>query len=640
MEYVLLQNYIYAYNNNDTIATVLNGLEQSFHDLIRSEILLDSDYMPLQEDIGRLKNEIDHLFVTVERFVMLNASIKNSLIFLASYDNRFSHTKDPELFFQAGKTVESLLYARRMSDISFIKKNYKLPIKPTLTPQEKRFIKTFNRHISFVVETFPQLLQLQKEISANKIVAYTRKIKQKFAAISIADIDILNTFSAILFLIFTATYLYLIFILSRYAKEHDKLLETTKSLKHLIYHDVLTELKNRIAFDKEKLTLLKPMVMIINIDRFKDINDAYGTQVGDVILKEVADFLQENLRQSRGVVDIYRIGGDEFCVLFENVQASYVENIAYALLEKIRTKEFHINTNEINISFSIAINCIKPLLENADLALKLLKQDRNKKVIVYDENLNLQEAVHNNIQTINLIKKALKYDMIVPYYQPIVNLKTKKIEKYESLVRILDGQKVISPYHFLDISKKTSLYQDITRVVIEKTLQTALRYPQYRFSINLAMSDILNEALVEELFDLFENNISVAGRVDIELLETENLNDISSVKNFIDRLHSFGSLVLIDDFGSGYSNFAYFAELEIDIVKIDGSIINEIVTNRRKLHMLESIVKFCKGMNLKTVAEFVDNAEIVAILQERNIDFVQGYFYAPPSPQPLQQESF
>ncbi len=639
LEYILLQNYIYAYNNNDDVAHMLESLERSFNDLIQSQILLEENYMPLQEDIGKLKNEIDRLFVSVQRFVMLNASIKNSLIFLAAYDNKFSHFKDPQLFFKAGKIVESLLYARRMNDITFIQKDFRLPLKPDYSAEEKRFISTFNKHVEFILNTFPQLLKLQKEIDNNKILELVRKIKKDFTQISLHDTTLLNTFSVILFLIFTATYLYLIFILSRYAKEHDKLLETTNSLKHLIYHDVLTELKNRIAFDKEKLLLLKPMVMIINIDRFKDINDAYGTQVGDIMLKEVADFLQESLHDVKGLIDIYRIGGDEFCALFENTDTLYIQRLAENLIERIRTKEFLISNYEINISFSIAINCVKPLLENADLALKLIKKDRNKKVIVYDERLNLQEAVHNNIKTINLVKKALKHDGVVPYFQPIINLRTGKIEKYEALVRIIDADDVISPYRFLDISKKTSLYQDITRAVIEKTIQTALQYPQYRFSINLSMSDILNEPLIEELFELFEHHISVANRIDIELLETENLTDLSSVKDFIDRLHSFGSLVLIDDFGSGYSNFSYFSELEIDIVKIDGSIINEIATNKRKLHMLESIAMFCKGMNLKIVAEFVDNAEIVSLLQGLEIDYAQGYYYAPPLPKPLQEES-
>jgi EAL domain-containing protein (putative c-di-GMP-specific phosphodiesterase class I) len=173
-------------------------------------------------------------------------------------------------------------------------------------------------------------------------------------------------------------------------------------------------------------------------------------------------------------------------------------------------------------------------------------------------------------------------------------------------------------------------------VVIEKTIKTAKMYPQYRFSINLSMNDIQNEPLVDTLFELFEKDISVASRIDIELLETEFLEDLEKVKIFIDRLHSFGSCVLLDDFGSGYSNFSYFSELEIDIVKIDGSIINEIATNTRKYHMLQSISQFCKGMHLRMVAEFVDTKEIVTLLEELGIDYAQGFYFAKPAPKPLE----
>jgi EAL domain-containing protein (putative c-di-GMP-specific phosphodiesterase class I) len=234
-----------------------------------------------------------------------------------------------------------------------------------------------------------------------------------------------------------------------------------------------------------------------------------------------------------------------------------------------------------------------------------------------------------------MIKEAIKNDNVITYFQPIINLQNNEIEKYETLVRIIDNERVVSPFEFLEISKKTSLYFDITKIVIQKTISTALKYPQYRFSINLSMSDILNDSLINELFNLFEKNIRVAHRIDIELLETENLNDIHKVKLFIERVHSYGSLVLIDDFGSGYSNFAYFSELDIDIVKIDGSIINKITHDDRKYHMLESIVRFCEGMDLKMVAEFVDNEEIVKILKDLGVNYAQGFYFYKPLKEPL-----
>jgi EAL domain-containing protein (putative c-di-GMP-specific phosphodiesterase class I) len=278
-------------------------------------------------------------------------------------------------------------------------------------------------------------------------------------------------------------------------------------------------------------------------------------------------------------------------------------------------------------------------LENTDLALKLLKQDTTKRILEYRKELNLQSNVKENMKIVSQIKSAIEDDRIVPFFQPIINLKTSKIEKYEALVRLkLDEETYLSPFVFLDISKKSSYYHTITKIMIEKTIQTAKEFPQYRFSINISMSDILNTKLIETLFKIFSQNPQEASRIDIELLESENLQDIESVQKFIKRLHSFGSKILIDDFGTGYSNFSYFSDLDIDIIKIDGSIIKEIEKDKRKLHMLKSIHKFSNGMDMKNVAEFVESKEIAMTLDEIGIDYAQGYYFSEPLKRPLDDD--
>jgi len=174
--------------------------------------------------------------------------------------------------------------------------------------------------------------------------------------------------------------------------------------------------------------------------------------------------------------------------------------------------------------------------------------------------------------------------------------------------------------------------------MIEKTMKMAKEFPQYRFSLNISMSDIQNTKLTHSMFKIFSKNPQEASRVDIELLESENLQDIKSVQKFIKRLHSFGSKILIDDFGTGYSNFSYFSDLDIDIVKIDGSIVKEIETNKRKLHMLKSIHKFSNGMNMKNVAEFVETKEVAVLLKNMGIDYAQGYYFSQPLIRPLDDD--
>ena len=634
LSFAVLQNYIYAYNNNDLISKKLLDIETDFKHLAQTNILKQPHYARLRRKIEKLKTDIDETFRNVQRYLMYNATIKNSLLFLSSLQQKLAKKVGPEALQQSTQILQSLFLAKRTSDISYLR-NYKLKNDPSLPPELQRDIALFNTHVDYIMTNLPLLMHLTKEIESNGIINDTKSLKRTFSQLSLKDISILNQFTIILLLVFITVFIYLMVILFRYKKEHDTLIKTTKSLRYSLTHDILTGLKNRIAFEKEKQNVSHPLIILVNLDRFKDINDVFGTEVGDQLLTEIAKLIRKIVEKQKGFVDAYRIGGDEFCLLFQNIDTQNALTIAQQIENTIAHTTFNIKGNELHVSVTLAINCDSPLLENADLALKAIKRQRTQKVVVYDDSLGLHQQAKKNIETVQMVKQALAEDRVVPYFQPIVNLKTGKVEKFEALVRIIEGDKVISPYFFLDVTRRTHLYFDITRTMLEKTFDIVTQHPQYRFSINLSIADIDNEEFVESLFSLFQKHILFASHIDIELLETEELYNKEKVKHFIDRLHSFGSLVLIDDFGSGYSNFAYFADFEIDIIKIDGSIIQEITTNRRKRHMLESIVMFAKNMNLKIVAEFVDNEDVATLLKQLDIEYAQGYLFSPPQPKPV-----
>ncbi len=634
LSFAILQNYIYAYNNNDLIAKELNQIEKDFNHLISTDILTKSKYTLLQGKVGHLKNEIDETFRNVQRYLMYNAAIKNSMLFLAGHQNRFAKRLPPELLQQSGKILQALFFAKRINDINFLQ-NYTLQNSPNYPKDLQRYISLFNLHTTYIIKNLPLLMQLKKKIEENEIVKNIKSIKNSFKQLALKDTTILNQFTLFLLLVFISTFIYLVIMLYRYKKEHNTLEKTTQSLRYSLTHDILTGLKNRIAFEKEKQTIPHPLIILANIDRFKDINDVFGTEVGDTLLMELAGLIKKTAAHHEGYISTYRIGGDEFCLLFNGISTHQALHIAEEIEKIVSHTPFNIKGNELNASITLAINCNSPLLENADLALKAIKRQRIQKIIIYDETLGLHQQAKKNIETVKMVKQAIEEDRVIPYFQPIVNLKSGKVEKFESLVRIVDGKEIITPFFFLEVARRTHLYFDITHIMLEKTFQVATQYPEYRFSINLSIADINNEEFVESLFALFQKHILIANRIDIELLETEELYDIHKVKEFIDRAHSFGSLILIDDFGSGYSNFAYFADFEIDIIKIDGSIIQEITIDRRKRHMLESIVMFAKNMNLKIVAEFVDDPDIVTLLKELDIEYAQGYFFSPPMPEPV-----
>ena len=418
---------------------------------------------------------------------------------------------------------------------------------------------------------------------------------------------------------------------------YDEINIMLQRMEDSLSHDNLTGLHNRNSLTQD-ISLLKnsAIIMIVDIRAFKEINDIYGNSFGNKVLIEFTKHLHQFFANFDEPT-MYRIGGDEFAVLFRNKIVAEVMQIGKNLEETIRDENFKIDNIRTNLSVNIAINSVAPLLENADLALKAIKKEMYRHIIEYKEELSVKKEWQKNIKVVNMVKSAIAEDRIVPYFQGIVNLKTMKIEKYEALVRlILPSGEVLSPYAFLDIVSKTNYYYDITKIMIRKTIEVAKSHPTQRFSINFSMKDIINENIIHTLFELFDTDKETAKRVDIELLETELVVvDDNRINDFIAKVHSYGSKVLIDDFGTGYSNFSYLSELDVDILKIDASITKEITTNPRKLHILRTIHNFTSGMNMLNVAEFVETKEIALLLQKTGVEYAQGYLFSKPLPQPL-----
>ncbi len=419
---------------------------------------------------------------------------------------------------------------------------------------------------------------------------------------------------------------------------YDEINIMLQRMEDSLSHDNLTGLRNRNALTQDISILQNSAnIMLVDISAFKEINDVYGNTFGNKVLREFTKILDQFFHKVTNTT-IYRIGGDEFAILATNKSVDELMQIGTNLEEFIRKQNLKIDNILTNLSVRVAINNVVPLLENADLALKALKEVTNKRVVKYEEKLSIKKEWQKNLEVINMVKSALKEDRIVPYFQGIVNLQTMKIEKYEALVRlILPSSKVLSPCDFLDIVSKTPYYYDITEVMITKTIKVAKANPTQRFSINFSMKDITNKNIIDTLFKLFDADKETAKRVDIELLETELVAvEDSRIDDFISKVHSYGSKILIDDFGTGYSNFAYLSDLDVDILKIDASITKEIITDPRKLHIAKTIHAFTSGMGMLNVAEYVETKETALRLKEMGVEYAQGYLFSKPLPEPLE----
>jgi diguanylate cyclase (GGDEF)-like protein len=401
-------------------------------------------------------------------------------------------------------------------------------------------------------------------------------------------------------------------------------------LTHHLQVDVVTGLANRMSLIDALSRQDVHALAILNIDRFSDLNDVYGVGIGDQVLAGYGHWLTKKMEKVAGT-SLYKLGGDEYALLFEGKEA-VDDNIAFLeyLIDKTAEESFMIEGIEVILTITIGFDPMSDkVLENATRALKQAKLG-HKSLLVYSPAMGAKKEQEKNIEWYKEIKEALQDDRIVPYYQPIVDTKTKKIVKYEALIRLIkaDGT-VVSPFYFLEIAQKIRLYPLLTKVMIDKVMDR-FEGLETKVSINLSNEDILNT----ELADYMEEAIvrrKIGQFIIFEVLETEGITSYSQVSTFIERFRALGCSFAIDDFGAGYSNFDHILKLNVDTLKIDASLIKNLPHDHNAQIIVRHICEFAREMGLGTVAEFVASEEIYRKVLELGIDTCQGYYFYEPS---------
>ncbi|MCT7634034.1 EAL domain-containing protein [Aliarcobacter butzleri] len=401
----------------------------------------------------------------------------------------------------------------------------------------------------------------------------------------------------------------------------------TEELKRNLRLDFLTNIGNRYKLIEDVSKSVNPCISILDIVSFSDVNDFFGYKTGDNILKIVARKIEKLLIDKENY-KVYRDHSDTFCIVAENEDRDkFIKNID-EISKTIAKVPIVIKSRElyVQLSYVFSFESKENLLETANI-IKRYSQ-ANKNIIVYDKALELEKDYEKNIFWTLKIKKALDEDKIVPYFQPIYNLKTNKIEKYEALVRLIDGNNVISPYYFLDISKKSKQYLQLTKTMIQKTFDY-FKDKDFEFSINLTFEDIKSEYISSFIIELLKE-YKIGHRVVFEIVESEEIDNFRKINEFFVTIREYGCKIAIDDFGSGYSNFEYLAKLNVNYIKIDGSLIKDILINKSSQNIVSMLVNFAKGQKVKTIAEFVSNKDILNKVRELGIDYVQGYYIKEP----------
>ncbi|MGB5866355.1 MAG: EAL domain-containing protein [Arcobacteraceae bacterium] len=392
--------------------------------------------------------------------------------------------------------------------------------------------------------------------------------------------------------------------------------------------DHMTQLPNRqkLMEDLEESEVLK--LAILNVEKFKEINEYYGYDFGDRLLVELSTLLSKKLVNYD--VRLYKLPGDEFGILAnETIGKEEFTQIILNLLSIIKNNTFEIAKYKFNVRAIAGASMQKNYFIHAEMATDYAKAT-NQELVFFDDNIDIKEQLVNNVKWTNKIKQAIEDDRFVVFAQPIVCNKTNTISKYECLIRMIDEDgTIVSPFHFLNIAKHSRLYTKLTKIVIKKSIEY-FKDKTSSFSINFTIDDILNPNVVNFLKENLNKYDGIADRLIIEIVEDEGIENYDQVSSFIENMKYLGCKIAIDDFGTGYSNFDYLMRLNVDFIKIDGSIIKNIDHDYNAKIVTELIVNFAQRLNIETVGEFVYKQEILDILKVMGVDYSQGYHLGEP----------
>ena len=401
-----------------------------------------------------------------------------------------------------------------------------------------------------------------------------------------------------------------------------------------IRHDV-TDIMNpsRQLNDFIKTSEL-PMVILIKIDNYADIENFYGQEILQDMKDSFAKQLFTFIPNKAGLKNIFVLENGEYALAVDKTNCSIEDKKIHEWLVELqaRVEDAHIKIGDLDYDVSIVISYAygEKVLENAKFGIKILKESSHR--VLFANNLADKEHLEalENIRILKMVKKAIERKKIISYFQPIIDNKTQTIVKYESLVRLIDeNDKVLAPFFFLDVSKRGKYYTQITSMVLDNAFK-ALALTDKDISINLSALDIEKENIKEKLFSLLTKYEGSANRIVIELLEDEAFKDFEVIKSFISKVKSMGVKIAIDDFGSGYSNFERLLDYQPDILKIDATLVKNIATSSFSYSTVKTMVIFAKEQNMEVIAEYVENEEIYKILCSLGVDYSQGYYFGKP----------
>lgn len=406
----------------------------------------------------------------------------------------------------------------------------------------------------------------------------------------------------------------------------EKVEEKTKELLDEGFKDPLTHLPNRhrLLFDMDRYHY--HALIIIELHNFKELTHFFGNSVGDSLLQQFSLWL------TRLHYNAYRLGNHEFALLIEQ-DYPHQELIAYcdSTIDELSRHSFTAGHESVSLLVRMGVDAgEKFTLAHADEALHSAHQF-SKSYMFYEPRSDIEAQYHNNVQAAAEIREAFHTGRIICYYQPIISTVTGKVEKYETLARLIDlNAAIISPHDFLEVAQKSRLYPQITQEIIRQACNT-FKGRNESFSIHLCALDIMNATTVQIIEEIIIRS-DTANQIIFELSEEDIYKNYIPASLFIQHAKRLGAKVAIDNFGSSYSNFSKILHLDIDYLKIDASLINKITHSQRHAKIVQVIASFASAVGAEAIAENVETAEILEYVKNMKIQFAQGYHIGKPGP--------
>lgn len=425
-----------------------------------------------------------------------------------------------------------------------------------------------------------------------------------------------------------------------------------QEITHQAKHDSLTGLLNRAAFETRLSRLLslsqkeqsQHALMYVDLDQFKIVNDTCGHSIGDKLLKIIAKMLSETVRNNDTLA---RLGGDEFGIILEQCTTKQAQHVGQKICDKLEAFRFIHDEQRFRIGTSIGLVAINhtwanmsAIMQAADTACYAAKDAGRNRVHTWLDSDESMQARKVETQWITQIERALDEDRFVLYAQLLNDLSGKDVGyNAEVLLRMLDSQgEIIPPNAFLPAAERFHLASRIDRWVLRNAINWLISRHANDTQINTLFINLSGQSLGDRSFHAHASELfkraggAVCKKICVEITETAAITNMTDANLFIEQLKQFGVKVALDDFGAGAASFGYLKHLKIDILKIDGQFISDLLNDPLDDVAVRFFIEVARVMNLKTVAEFVDKPEVLARVKELGIDYAQGFLLHKPEP--------